>query len=168
MTGSTVTRDGIDEVREILVGAIQRDLERKISKLEGNLGARVGELQQELRRRVDVVEAHLRKELDALSARLERDIVELKDSVRGLTRDLRETNSASEQRVGRLEEANAHGQHELRSQILEQAKSFLDELHETREEFAETLERELGAFEPEGAKEATPREPRDASERATP
>jgi hypothetical protein len=161
------TRDGIERVREIVVGAIQRDLERKIAKLESHLGARISELQQEVRRRIDVIEAHLRKEIDALSARLEGELVELKDALRALTRDHRETNSASEQRVVKVEESVVRAQHDLRTQILDQAKSFLDELHQMRAEFAETLERELGSFEPEGAEEPMPRESREAGESAT-
>jgi septation ring formation regulator EzrA len=166
MTTSIDVRDGIGQVREILVGAIQRDLERRIAKLETNSGVRLGELQQEVRRRIDVIEAHLRKEIDALSARLDGEVVELKDGLRALTREDRETSSASDQRVAKLEETVAHAQQELRSQILEQAKSFLDELHQMREEVADTLERELGSLEPEGAGEPIPREHREAGENA--
>jgi hypothetical protein len=165
MASPIETRDGIEQVREILFGATQRDLERRIAKLETHLAARVTELQQEGRRRLDVVEAHVRKEIDSLSARLEHEIVELKEDLRGLTRDHRETNVASEQRVVKLEETALRAQHELRAQILDQAKSFLDELHTMREDFAETLERELG---PEAEEEPAPREAREVGERATP
>jgi hypothetical protein len=157
------TKDGIEQVREILFGAIQRDLERRIVKLESHLGARLGELQQESRRRLDVIEAHFRKEIDSLSDRLEG---ELKEGLRTLTRDYRDTNAESEQRIVKLEETMVRAQHELRAQILEQAKSFLDELHTTREDLAETLDRELGSvMGPESAEESMPRE---AEERATP
>jgi hypothetical protein len=167
MTTSSETRDGIGQVREILVGAIQRDLERRIAKLEANAVVRIGELQQEVRRRIDVIEAHLRKEIEALSARLEGEVVELKDGMRALTREHRETGTASDQRVAKLEETVAHAQHELRTQILDQAKSFLDELHQMREEVTDTLERELGSLEPESAEEPTPREHREAGESAS-
>jgi hypothetical protein len=165
MTTSNETRDGIGQVREILVGGVQRDLERRLTKLEANVGARLGELQQEARRRIDVVEGHLRKEVEALSSRLEGEVVELKDGLRALTREHRERNSASEQRVSKLEESGAHMQHDLRSQILDQAKSFIDELQQVRGEFVETVERELASFEGEGIEKSTPRgEQRDAGE----
>jgi hypothetical protein len=166
MTTSGESRDGIEQVRDILVGAVQRDLERRIAKLETHVGARVTELQQEVRRRIDVIETHLRKELDALSARVEGELVEVKDGLRAMSREHRETNSAAEQRTAKLEETVSRAQHDLRSQILDQAKSFLDELHQMRQEFADTLERELGAFETESAEEPTPRGQREAGESA--
>src|SRR5262245_21918141 len=64
-------KDGIEQIREILVGAVQREVERKLARLESHLVTRLSELQQETRRRTDVIEAHLRKELEALSVRLE-------------------------------------------------------------------------------------------------
>ncbi len=140
-------RDGLERIREILVGSIQRDLERKLARLEAQAATRVGELQQESRRRLDVIEAHFRTELDALSSRVSGELIEIKDALRALTRDHRETTAAGEQRIGRVEESVARAQHELRSQILDQAKSFLDELQHTREELTETLERELGELE---------------------
>jgi hypothetical protein len=164
----TETRDGIEQVREIVVGAIQRDLERKIGKLETHLSARVSDLQQEVRRRIDVIEAHLRTEIDALEARLERELVELKEALRGLTRDHRDATSASDQRTVKLEESVARAQHDFRAQILQQAKSFLDELHQMRAEVAETVERELASFEPESAEEPMPRESREARESPAP
>jgi hypothetical protein len=166
MAASVETKEGIEQVREVLFGATQRDFERRIAKLESHLNARVGELQQEGKRRVDVIEAHFRKEIESLSARLERELLELKEGLRALTRDYRETYLASDQRIVKLEEAAVRAQHELRAQILEQAKSFLDELHTTREDFAETLERELGSLEP--PQEPLTRESREVGERASP
>jgi Skp family chaperone for outer membrane proteins len=166
MNTSNETRDGIGQVREILVGAVQRDLERRITKLETNVGARVSELQQETRRRIDVLEGHVRTELDALSARVDGEIVELKDGLRAITREQRESTSASQQRVAKLEENGVHVQHDLRSQLLDQAKSFIDELHQMRDQFAETMERELASFETEGTDKSIPREQRDATESA--
>ncbi len=163
---SNETKDGIDQVRELLVGAVERELERRISRLEAYVGARLNELQQEARRRIDVVEVHMRKEIDALSTRLEGEVAELKDGLRATAREQREITSSSEQRVAKLEENRTHAQHELRSQILDQAKSFLDELHHVRDEFAETVERELTSFGA-GVDESTPREQRDAGESAS-
>jgi hypothetical protein len=80
-----------------------------------------------------------------------------------LTRDHRETSSAIQQRVAKIEETLVRAQHDLRNQILDQAKSFLDELHHTREELAATLDRELGEIEPETAT-AEERGPRASQE----
>src|SRR5262245_61291037 len=125
-------RDELEQIREIVVGAIQRDLERKLTRVESHLSTRITELQQEARRRTDVIETHLRKETDALSARVEKDLVEIKEALRGLSRDHRETSGAVGQRVAKLEETVSHAQQELRSQILDQAKSFMDEMQRMR------------------------------------
>jgi hypothetical protein len=136
MSTSTEAKDSIEQVREILVGSLQRDLERRLVRTEAHLSARSTEIQQETRRRTDVIEAHLRKELKVLSARLDGELAEFKDGLRAI-----------DQRVSRLEEALSRAQHELRGEILEQAKSFLDELQTTRTELTEALERELASFE---------------------
>jgi hypothetical protein len=144
MSTSTEARDSIEQVREILVGAVQRDLERRLVRTEAHLSARSTEVQQETRRRTDVIEAHLRKEVKVLSARLDGELTELKEGLRAI-----------DQRVSRLEEALSRAQHELRGEILEQAKTFLDELQTTRTELTEALERELASFdiEPSGDRE---------------
>lgn len=168
MSTSIEPRDGIEQIREILVGALQRDIERKLARIESHMTARLNELQQETRRRMDVIEAHLRKETDALSSRTAGELVEMKDALRALTRDHRETTSAVEQRVAKLEETVARAQHELRGQILDQAKAFMDELQQIRQELADTLERELGELEPIGAEDRGPRESGQAGESPTP
>ncbi len=164
---TTTERENIEQVREILVGPTQRDLERKLQRAEAHLSTRLNEIQQETRRRTDVIEAHLRRELEALSGRLEGELVELREGLRAFTRDHRETSSGADQRVAKLEEAFARAQHETRSEILEQAKTFLDELQRTRSEFTDTLERELSSFESEAEEEPERRE-RELSESAAP
>jgi hypothetical protein len=162
-------KDAMEQIREILVGAMQRELERRISRAETHFGARANELQQDARRRVEVVESHLTKETSALAARVEADSVETKEALRALGRDHREMTSSLEQRVVKLEEAVAKQQHALRQQLLEQAKSFLDEVQSLRTELIETLERELANLT-ELAEEPS-REPRpshSAEERTSP
>jgi hypothetical protein len=164
MSTATELKDGIDQVREILVGAIQRELERKLARAESHLAARLAEIQNEARRRTEVIEAHLRKESDALSARMDGELNEIQEGLRSLTREHRDTKGALEQRVAKLEENFVRSQHDLRNQILEQAKSFLDELQKTREEFAEHLERELESLEVEPTEEPRSREPHEQVE----
>jgi len=147
MSTSIEHQDGIEQVREILVGSVQRDLERKLLRIEAHLSSRLTDLQQETRRRTDVIEAHLRKEAEALSARVEGELAELREGLRSVGRELREADATVGARITRVEEGLVRAQHELRTQILDQAKSFLDELEETRRELAETVARELEAFD---------------------
>jgi hypothetical protein len=158
MSTSTEAKEGIDQVREILVGAMQREFERKLARLESHLSGRVSELQQEGRRRLEVIEAHLRAENHALSSRLDGELTEMREALRALTLEQREGSTGAAHRVAKLEETVVRSQHDLRTQILEQAKVFLDELQSARDEFSETLEREheLGSWESASAEESNP------------
>src|SRR5262249_21321634 len=110
--------DSLNQLREILFGAVHRDLERRLARADAHLGARAHELEQESRRRTEVVEAHLRKETDALTSRVERELTELGDTVRALMREHREAMTALEQRVGKAETSIGQAQRELRAQLL--------------------------------------------------
>ena len=136
--------DGLAQLREILFGPTVRDVERRLQRADAHLIARAQELELEHRRRIDVVEAHLRKETEMLGARFERESVEKGETVRAIAREQRETTAAVDQRMSKLEETILRVQRELRDQLLDQAKQFLDEIHQLRREMAETLERELG------------------------
>lgn len=168
MAESTDMRDGIEQIREVLFGATQREIERRLVRVEAHFAARLSEVQQESRKRTEVIEAHMRKELDTLAVRTQGEIVELRDALRSLTRERRDASTTLEQRIAKAEESLSNALHELRQQILDQAKAFLDELQRQRMELTETMERELGAFEVEPPQEATPREPRETEQRASP
>jgi phage host-nuclease inhibitor protein Gam len=164
-------KDAMDQIREIVVGAIQRELEKRISRAETHFAARTNEMQQDGRRRTEVIESHLQKESDALSARVEAEAVDTKEALRALGRDHREMTSALEQRVAKLEELMARQQQALRQQILEQAKTFLDQLQALRAELTETLERELATLDTELGGEEQPRDrrsPESADQRTSP
>jgi hypothetical protein len=143
----TTTLDGLSQLREILFGAAQRELERRLARADAHLAARAHELEAESRRRTEVVEAHMRRETEALTARLERELADRSDTLRTITREHRESITSLEQRVASVEESVIRGQRELRHQLLEQAKAFLDEIQRMRHEFSEALERELGLAE---------------------
>lgn len=149
--------DSLEQLREILVGSVQRDLERRFTRGESNSAQRVAELQQEVRRRIDVIEAHMKREIDALTGRISGEVLETKEAFRALARENREATTALEQRVAKLEEALSRAQHDLRQQILSQAKSFIDELQELRGELKETLDRELGALDVDEEEESVRR-----------
>jgi hypothetical protein len=138
---------GIDQIREILFGAIFRELERRLNRADMHLGARTKEIEQEARRRTEVLESHLRAEMGALATRAEQGFIEAGDALRSSSRDGREAISALEKRMSKAEEASALALRELRSQVHEQAKSFLDELQHLRKELLATLKEELEAPE---------------------
>jgi hypothetical protein len=153
----TDTKVGIDQIREILVGAIARDLERRLARAESHFAARAAEIEQEARRRMEMIETHLKKELDTLGNRVDAEAVETKEAVRTAQREHRDVVTLLEQRIAKLEDSVLKGQHILRQQMLDQAKSFLDELRSMRTELNDTLERELGMLDGNEGEEALPR-----------
>jgi hypothetical protein len=148
---ASATLDSLGQLREILFGAIHRDLERRLARADAHLVARAHELEQEGRRRTEVLEEHLQHETEALTGRLERELSDRAENTRSVAREHRESITALEQRVAKAEEAIVRAQRELRQQLLAQSKTFLDEVQHLRHEFQETLERELGLAESEEA-----------------
>jgi hypothetical protein len=133
----------LGQIREILFGSIQRELERRLGRADAQLVARAHSLEQETRRRLDVLETHLRRETEALATRLDREVSTTTDALRQLAREHRDALTAIEQKVAKIEDAGAQGQRELRHQLLDQAKSFIDETQRLRAELFGTLQREL-------------------------
>jgi hypothetical protein len=140
---------GLEQIREIVVGALFRELERRLTRAEAHMNTRSRDIEQEARRRTEVLEAHLRTEIGALATRVEHALVETADALRNSGRENRDAISVLEKRVVKAEEAAAVAQRELRNQLLEQAKSFLDELQHLRTELLATLQEELGPPESE-------------------
>lgn len=144
---------GLDKIRDILFGGFYRDLDRRLVRVGAHLSARVRESEQDSRRRIEVLEAHVKKDTEALVSRLASEFVETSDTLRKTTREHREAFASLEQKIAKLEECNAAGQRELRHQILEQAKTFLDELQNLRKELLTTLQQELSLDEGEFGEE---------------
>jgi hypothetical protein len=135
---------GIEQVRELLFGAIYRDLELHMNRTDTQVATRIHDLEQEFRKRMDVIETHLKKETESVAARMDRQLAELNDAVRSLGRDQRELAAQTERHIAKSEEATAAAQQELRHRLLEQAKSFLDELQTLRKDMLATFHQELG------------------------
>jgi tetrahydromethanopterin S-methyltransferase subunit G len=139
---------GIERIREILLGDILTELERRLARIDSQLANRASELHQDARHRTDVLEAHVRKEIDALSARAGQEHHEVNDAIRALRREQHEVIAEIEQRLARVEErveaSIARLERESRQQLLDQAKSFLNELERVRHQLRSAIIRELG------------------------
>jgi hypothetical protein len=144
---------GLDQLREILFGPMYRELERGLLRLDAHLAMRSRDLEEESRRRTEVLELHLKSETAAISARLDRELSEIGETLRKVSREHREGIAGVEQKLAKLEESGARNDRELRHLLLEQAKSFLDEVQRLRKELFAALQRELGLGEREGAED---------------
>ncbi|WP_437950486.1 hypothetical protein WME98_06320 [Sorangium sp. So ce296] len=151
--------NSLEQVRDILCGAQLRELARRLAHTDAQVAAQAEELRLEARRRLDVLEAHVRKELEALAASLEAQRAAGAGALGSVARDAREGLELLEQRVQRLEDLVARTQRELRQQLLDQSKSFLDEARRTRGELCAMVERELAVLWTDGADASQPDAP---------
>ncbi|WP_437323826.1 hypothetical protein [Sorangium sp. So ce381] len=154
--------NSLEQVRDILCGAQFRELARRLSHTDAQVAAQAEELRSEARRRLDVLEAHMRREIEALNASIEAQRVAADGALGSVARESREALELIVQRVQRLEELVARTQRELRQQLLDQSKAFLDETRRTRSELSAMLERELAAVWADGADVIAPA-PREAA-----
>jgi hypothetical protein len=82
-----------------------------------------------------------------------------------VARESRDQIRSLEQRVAQLEETVARTQRELREQLLDQAKSFVDEVRRARDELGAVIERELVVAWGETIEPAAPPEPTEEADR---
>jgi hypothetical protein len=135
--------NSLEQVREILFGPQQRELTRRLARVDIHSAAQAEELRHETARRLEVLEAYVRRELEGLVATTEAQRTVQFEGIEKTTRETRDTIRALEQRVAKLEEGAVRTQRELREQILAQAKSFLEEVHRARQELAAIMERQI-------------------------
>jgi Skp family chaperone for outer membrane proteins len=135
--------NSLEQVREILFGPQHRELARRLARMDTHVTAQGEDLRGETRRRLEALEQHVNKECEALSAALETQQSALLEAQNSAAREARDAVALLEQRVKRLEELNARSQREFRQQLLDQAKSFIDEVRQLRAEIGTALEREI-------------------------
>ncbi len=139
----------LEQVRELLFGAIYRELERKIQRTDAHVSSRAEELQQETKRRTEALEKHIAGEIESLIARLEKEHTERSDGERRAEREHRDAVTRLEERVGELEDALVRAQREAQKELLAQTNRFLDELHRHRTEISAMLEHEIALLHEE-------------------
>jgi hypothetical protein len=150
---------GLEQIREILFGAGSRELERRVVRVDSQFGARISELEQETRRRIELLESHISRETESVMGRFKAELSTHAEALRKLASEHHTAVGDLEQKLARAEEASARAHRELRQQLLEQAKSFLDELQQLRKDLLATLQEELALGEGEPIE--APREPQE-------
>jgi len=139
---------GLERIREILLGDVLAEFERRLARIDSQLTNYSSELHQDVRHRTDVLEAHVRKEIDALSARAGQNYHEVSDAIRTLRREQREAIAQIEQRLAgveeRVDDSLARLERESHQQLLDQTKSFLNELERVRHQLRSAIIHELG------------------------
>ncbi len=120
--------ENLDKVRDILFGTQSREYEKRFSRLEKRAAREAEDFRNDLKNRFDSLELYIKKEIESLADRLNNEQNERADSVKNLSRDLKELNIGLEKRIGQLDEQTTKTQRELRQQILDQYKSLTDDM----------------------------------------
>jgi DNA anti-recombination protein RmuC len=133
----------LDQIRDILFGAVVRDADKKLTRLEERLLKEQDQLKQNARRRFESLELFVKQEMESLDERLQIEHNARDEALRALTQELKDIVSSFEQRTTQLDEQTARAQRELRQQILDQSKTLRDEYRGQYRQLSETISRAL-------------------------
>jgi uncharacterized protein YhaN len=96
-----------------------------------------------MKKRLDSIQAYAQKEIEDLGDRIKAEQAERTEALREIARELKETASSLEKKLGQLDDQSMKGQRELRQQILDQSKSLSEEIRQRHEALAAAMEREI-------------------------
>lgn len=132
--------ENVDRIREILFGTQQRELEKKLVKLEERLASDAAALREESKKRFDSLNLYLKKEMESIGERLKAEQEERAEKVAQVTRELKEFGKATEKRMTQLDDQASKHQHELRKQLLEQGEELAAEFRRLHQELKSALD----------------------------
>jgi DNA anti-recombination protein RmuC len=133
----------LDQIRDILFGAVVRDTDKKLARLEERLLKEQEELKEDAQRRCESLEVFVKQEMESLAERLHAEHNTRDQALRALTQELKEAVSGFEKRTTQLDEQTAKAQRELRQQILDQSKTLRDECRGQYRQLSEAVSRAL-------------------------
>jgi hypothetical protein len=135
----------LDQIRDILFGAVVRDADKKLTRLEERLLKEQDQLKQNARRRFESLELFVKQEMESLDERLQIEHNARDEALRTLTPELKDIVIVSnfEKRTTQLDEQTTKAQRELRQQILDQSKTLRDEYRGQYRQLSEAISRAL-------------------------
>jgi DNA anti-recombination protein RmuC len=134
---------GLDQIRDLLFGAVMRDADKKLARLEARLLKEQEELKEDARRRFESLELFVKKEIESLDERLQAEHHTRDEALRVLTQELKDIVSGFEKRTTQLDEQTAKAQREQRQQILDQSKTLRDEYRGQYRQLSDAVSRAL-------------------------
>jgi hypothetical protein len=144
----------LDQIRDILFGAVVRDADKKLARLEERLLKEQDELKEDARRRFESLELFVKQEMESLDERLKIEHTTRDEALRALTQERKDIVSGFEKRTTQLDEQTAKAQRELRQQILAQSKTLRDEYRGQYRQLSEAISRALHELRVEQADRA--------------
>jgi DNA anti-recombination protein RmuC len=133
----------LDQIRDILFGAVVRDTDKKLARLEDRLLKEQDELKEDVRRRFESLELFVKQEMESLDERLQVEHNARDEALRVLTRELKDVISRFEKRTAQIDEQTAKAHRELRQQILDQSKTLREEYRGQYRQLSEAMSRAL-------------------------
>jgi DNA anti-recombination protein RmuC len=143
--------ENVDRIREILFGSQQREMEKKMARLEERLSAEATGLRDESKKRFDSLNLYLKNEMESLTERIKAEQDERVEKLSQISRELKELAKAMEKRITQLDEQGSKHQRDLRKQILDQGEELSAEfrrLHQELKAVVEVSTQELRAEKP--------------------
>ena len=133
----------LDQIRDLLFGAVVRDTDKKLARLEERLLKEQDELKEDARRRFESLELFVKQEMESLDERLQVEHNTRDEALKRLTQELKDIVSGFEKKTTQLDEQTAKAQRELRQQILDQSKTLRDEYRGQYRQLSEAVSRAL-------------------------
>ncbi len=131
----------VDKIRDILFGSQMRDYNSRFAKLEETLLKESSDLKENVRKRVDALEVHFMKELESLGARLKAERDERVASAKDISDELKSTAECLTAAIREVQDGTSEADRELRSRLLDQSKTLMDEIQTNRDNILGVLER---------------------------
>jgi methyl-accepting chemotaxis protein len=132
----------VDKIRDILFGSQMRDYDKRFGRLEERLAKAADALREDLKKRFDSLESFVQQEVESLHQRLKTEKSERVDATKELTRETRDSAKSFENRLSQIDEHLTQAQGDLRTRILDQSKTLLNEIQKAHSEMEASLERE--------------------------
>jgi DNA anti-recombination protein RmuC len=133
----------LDQIRDLLIGAVVRDTDKRLVRIEERLLKEQEDLKEDARRRFESLEVFVKKEMESLAERIQAGHNTRDEALRALAQELQDVASGFEKRLTQLDEHTARALRELRQQILDQSKTLRDEYRGQYRQLSESVSRAL-------------------------
>ena len=131
----------VDKIRDIIFGNQMRDYDKRFAHLEERILQEIRDLRDETKNRLDTMQSYIQKEIDSLSNRLNTEQKLRTESLEKVTNEFKVEAKAISESIERLEDQKSQDSRDLRQQLLEQSKSFSNEISKKHEESSAALDR---------------------------
>jgi hypothetical protein len=130
----------VEKIRDILFGTQMREYESRFARLEENLVKEIQGLRDDTRKHFEVLETHIKNEIEAVQKRLKSERDERTDSSEQAARDVAALGNALGRKISEVDDRTAEADSQLRLELLQQSKEFMENLRSSHNEMAALLD----------------------------